>query len=233
MKIKFVIPARGGSKGIPGKNIKILGGAPLINHTLNQARRFVNDDDIIVTTDDDKIITTLESLDYKVPFKRPDELASDQAGMNDVLMHAVKYLEAQREEFDVMVLLQPTSPFRKDEHIQQALDTFTTTKPDMVVSVKETRSNPYYLLVEENQEGILQKVKEHDSIRRQDTPVVYEFNGAVYVIDVNKLKELGLSGLKHKRKIVMDETSSHDLDEMLDWYIAEMIIDKNIDKIDA
>lgn len=233
MKIKFVIPARGGSKGIPGKNIKILGGAPLINHTINQARRFVNDDDIIVTTDDDQIISTVEQNGYKVPFKRPQELAKYSSGMNEVLLHAVEFIESQGEDFDIIVLLQPTSPFRKDKHIQQALDTFTTTKPDMVVSVKETRSNPYYLLVEENQEGILEKVKEHDSIRRQDTPVVYEFNGAVYVIDVNKLKELGLSGLKHKRKIVMDETSSHDLDEMLDWYIAEMIIDKNIDKIDA
>jgi CMP-N,N'-diacetyllegionaminic acid synthase len=102
----------------------------------------------------------------------------------------------------------------------------------MIVSVKETRANPYYLLVEEDKDQYLQKVKEHNSVRRQDVPNVFEYNGAVYVINVNSLLKKGLSGLSKKKKLLMDEVSSHDLDEMLDWYIAEMILEKKITAID-
>ena len=183
MNILVIIPARGGSKGIPGKNIKLLGGKPLIYYAIDVARAIVDDTHICVSTDDDQIIRVVEQYGLSVPFIRPTELATDTAGSYGVLLHALSFYESKGEHFDAVVLLQVTSPFRTVNHVREALNLYNKDL-DMVVSVKETDSNPYYLCFEEDTEGMLHISKgDGHYTRGQDCPPVYEYNGAIYIIN--------------------------------------------------
>lgn len=223
MKILTIIPARGGSKGIPRKNIKPLAGKPLIYYTIDCARAICDDEDICVSTDDDEIIQVVEDYGLKVPFKRPAELATDTAGTYEVLLHALDFYEQRGRKYDVVVLLQNTSPFRTSEHVLGALKLYTS-DIDMVVSVKECQANPYYCVFEENAEGYLQVCKGEGSIfRRQDAPKVYEYNGAIYIINAETLKVTHMHKMQKRVKFIMDDKSSFDLDTMWDWKMAEMM----------
>lgn len=227
MKILVIIPARGGSKGIPHKNIKPLAGKPLIHYTIDVARQIVANEDICVSTDDPEIIQCVEGYGLKVPFVRPSELATDTAGTYEVLLHALKYYEQQGKTYDVVILLQNTSPFRTSEQVKEALALYNSNL-DMVVSVKECSANPYYCVFEENTEGFLNICKGNGNItRRQDAPKVYEYNGAIYVINPKSLKEMPLYKFAKRIKYVMDEKSSLDLDTMNDWHMAELLISKS------
>lgn len=224
MKILVIIPARGGSKGIPHKNIKPLNGKPLIHYTIDEAREIVGDDDICVSTDDPEIIKCVEDYGLKVPFVRPDELATDTAGTYEVLLHALNSYEKQGRHYDVVLLLQNTSPFRKAEQIKEALALYND-NVDMVVSVKECAANPYYCVFEEDNNGYLHVCKGDGNIfRRQDAPKVYEYNGAIYVMNAEKLKTTHMHKIQKRVKYVMDDLSSFDLDTMWDWQMAESII---------
>ncbi|HRZ75270.1 MAG TPA: acylneuraminate cytidylyltransferase family protein, partial [Flavobacterium sp.] len=176
MKPLVVIPARGGSKGIPGKNIKLLGGIPLIQYTLEAAKALFPKEIICVSTDDLEIKKCVEKLGFKVPFLRPSELATDSSGTYEVLLHAIEFYENNGYYPDTLILLQPTSPFRNSKHIEQAINLYTS-EIDMVVSVKETKANPYYNLFEEDSGGFLKKSKEATFNRRQDCPAVWQYNG--------------------------------------------------------
>jgi len=223
MKPLVVIPARGGSKGLPGKNIKILGGKPLIHYTIEAARQVFNDNEICVSTDDFEIKNITEKIGLKVPFLRPVELALDNSGTREVLLHALKFYEDTNYYPDTLILLQPTSPFRTSKQIKDALEEYSN-DIDMIVSVKETKSNPYYILFEENKNGFLEKTKEANFIRRQDCPKVWEYNGAIYIINIEALKKAPLNKFKRIKKYQMDEFSSHDIDTLFDWKIAEFLI---------
>ena len=228
MKYLVIIPARGGSKGIPKKNIKPLGGKPLIYYAIDGARSIGADTDICVTTDDPEIIRKVEDYGLKVPFIRPDYLASDTMGTYEVLLHALDFYERQGKKYDAVVLLQPTSPFRRLEDIRGALEKYNE-DVDMVVSVKESTSNPYYNSFEENSYGYL-KISKGDGhyCRRQDAPKVWEYNGAVYVINIDSLKAKRISEFKKIVKYEMDALHSVDLDTMFDWKIAEMLISEKM-----
>lgn len=227
MKILVIIPARGGSKGIPHKNIKPLNGKPLIHYTIDEAREIVSDEDICVSTDDPEIIKCVEDYGLKVQFVRPEELATDTAGTYEVLLHALKFYEKQGRHYDVVLLLQNTSPFRKAEQIKEALKLYTP-DVDMVVSVKECAANPYYCVFEENSEGYLHVCKGEGNIfRRQDAPKVYEYNGAIYIMNAEKLKTTHMHNMQKRVKYVMDDLSSFDLDTMWDWEMAERIAAQN------
>ena len=228
MKILVIIPARGGSKGIPRKNIKPFVGKPLIYYTIDTARAIVSDEDICVSTDDEEIIHVVEEYGLKVPFIRPAELASDTAGTYEVLLHALDFYEKQGKKYDVVLLLQNTSPFRKAEHVKEALKLYTP-NVDMVVSVKECAANPYYCVFEENQEGYLHVSKGDGTIfRRQDAPKVYEYNGAVYIMNAETLKTTHMHKMKKRVKYVMDALSSLELDTMWDWQMAEMLDNQSV-----
>ena len=223
MKFLCIIPARGGSKGIPHKNIKELGGKPLICYAIDVARTVVDDVDICVTTDDQDIIDVVEHYGLKVPFVRPTYLASDTVGTYEVLLHAFKHYENQGRIYDAIILLQPTSPFRRMEDVVGAMNLFTP-DIDMVVSVKEAVANPYYNCFEET-DGYLHLSKgDGRYVRRQDVPKAWEYNGAVYVINPQSLKDSRLSEFKKIRKYEMDTLHSVDLDSPLDWKFAELII---------
>lgn len=223
MRFLVVIPARGGSKGIPRKNIKPFDGKPLIYYAIDTARAVCDDEDICVSTDDAEIISVVEQYGLKVPFVRPAELATDTAGTYEVLLHTLDFYEKEGNHYDALILLQNTSPFRTAEHLKEALKLYTP-DVDMVVSVKECAANPYYCVFEENSEGFLHVSKGDGTIyRRQDAPKVYEYNGAIYIINPESLKKQHMHQFKKRVKYVMDEMSSFDLDTMTDWKIAEMI----------
>jgi len=223
MKTLFIIPARGGSKGIPRKNIKLLGGKPLISYSVEVARALADDQDICVSTDDAEIKDIVEQTALKVPFLRPSELATDQATTQDVLLHAIDYFQTKGRHYDRIILLQPTSPFRKINQIQEAINLWEDGL-EMVVSVKITDANPYYVLFEENEFGFLEKSKKGFFSRRQDCPLVYQYNGAIYVIDVKSLKSRHIFNFERIKKYVMDAESSIDIDSSLDWKFAEFLL---------
>lgn len=229
MECLIVIPARGGSKGIPYKNIKLLNGKPLICYSIDVARKFTTDDNICVTTDDDKIIKVVEDYGLKVPFKRPDYLATDTCGSNEVIQHAYKFFCNQGKNYDAIVLLQPTSPFRKVKFLREAVSLFNKSM-DMVVSVKEASSNPYYNCFEEDVQGFLSMSKklDHKLIRRQDAPKAYEYNGSIYVINPKSLMDKGMSAFTKKKKYLMDAFYSVDLDTIFDWKVAEMVLNEGL-----
>lgn len=222
MKPLVVIPARGGSKGVPRKNIKELGGKPLIYYTIEAAREVFEDSKIIVSTDDREIKKAVQKTGLKVPFLRPKELATDEAGTQEVLKHAIQHVEDNGYFPDTLILLQPTSPFRTGKHIKEALNLYDKSL-DMVVSVKQTKSNPYYVLFEENEEGFLRKSKEGNFTRRQDVPNVWEYNGAIYIINIASVMDKVIKDFKRVKKYEMDESSSHDIDNKFDWSIAESL----------
>lgn len=226
MKILFIIPARGGSKGIPNKNIKELGGKPLIHHSLEYARLFASDEDICLTTDSPLISECAMKIGYRVPFIRPNHLATDESGTFGVLQHAVNYYNDKGLAYDIVVLLQPTSPFREKKHLNDALISYTSNL-DMVVSVKETHSNPYYNLFEETSAGFLKICKgEGAYVRRQDIPPVYEFNGSIYIINTDSLlKGNSFKDFTKIKKYIMSHEYSIDLDTLSDWNLAQNMLD--------
>ncbi|MFD2514250.1 cytidylyltransferase domain-containing protein [Pontibacter locisalis] len=218
-----IIPARGGSRGVPGKNLKKLKGKPLIQYTIEAAQEVFKNENILVSTDDTEIKSLAEELGLEVPFLRPAHLASDKSGMYEVLLHSLDFVESHGLKYETIVLLQPTSPFRTSEHILEAIELFNNSgEVDMVTSVKETKSNPYYLLKEENREGFLESSKAGFFVRRQDCPKVWELNGAIYVINVNSLKSSPMHQFKKVKKYVMDFIPSHDIDDYVDWKLAEI-----------
>jgi len=227
MNILAIIPARGGSKGLPKKNIKILGNKPLIAWSIASALESKLISNVIVSSDNDEIIAISKQYGAEIPFKRPENLATDSATTKDVLLHAIEFYKTQNINFDFIVLLQPTSPFRKKGDIDLAIKKAIETNVDMVVSVKKTSSNPYYVLFEENDKGFLEKSKDANFTRRQDCPVVYEYNGSIYIIKVNSLLNDNSMSFKKTIKFVMSKTHSVDIDNQLDFDFANFLIKSN------
>jgi CMP-N,N'-diacetyllegionaminic acid synthase len=215
----FLIPARGGSKGIPKKNIKELCGKPLIYYTIDAIRDFAPIENICVSTDDFTIKHLIEDYGIKVPFIRPSILATDTSTTQDVIRHALNFYNQEGRQFKGLVLLQPTSPFRKSSHIIEALQLFSE-NIDLIVSVKITSSNPYFVLYEENSDGFLELSKKSNYTRRQDCPMVYERNGAIYIYNLNSSDQKNI----REKKYLMDEESSIDIDTAFDWMFAEFIL---------
>lgn len=226
MKYKslYIIPARGGSKGIPRKNIKPLARIPLIHYSIAVARALSDDEHIIVTTDDEEIAEVARQIGLKVPYMRPKHLATDTANSRDVILDAMDYADRVGIDYDNVVLLQPTSPLRKVEDVENALNLYTS-EVDMVVSVVESVVNPYYNCFETDAVGYLQVSKGDGRFtRRQDAPKVWEYNGAVYVINPKSLRSMEMGKFTKKIPSVMLRERSIDLDTPLDWTIAELMI---------
>jgi N-acylneuraminate cytidylyltransferase len=218
-----IIPARGGSKGIPQKNIRLLAGKPLLHYSIEVALQLFKAEDICVSTDSEEIKEVAEQLNIKVPFLRPENLATDTAGTREVLLHAIEFYKDR--EYDTIVLLQPTSPFKTSKHVKDALQLFAS-EIDMVVSVYESDLNPYYNLFEESSDGFLHQSKPSQITRRQDCPKVYAYNGAVYIINIASLQKQPINEFDKIIKYSMDRKSSLDIDTMEDWQLAEFYINQ-------
>lgn len=227
--ILFVIPARGGSKGIPGKNIKPLGGKPLLHYSIEYARQFVPDGQICLTTDSEDIMACARKIGYECQFARPAFLATDEASSYEVIQHALSIYDPGHGQYKIVVLLQPTSPFREKFHLQEALAHYTEGL-DMVVSVAISDANPYYTLFEENAAGFLEISKgDGQYTRRQDVPPVYLYNGSLYIINAQSLKDKRTFSVFSKvKKYVMDAVYSIDLDTPDDWLLAEFMLKNRI-----
>lgn len=225
--ILFIIPARGGSKGIPGKNIRKLGGVPLVCRAIDQARALADDADICLTTDSPQIRAVAEAHGLRVPFLRPAALATDQSPTRDALLHALDFYGSKGIHYATLVLLQPTSPFRTPRQIAEAISLYRHLEsegktPDMVVSVKPAAANPYYDIFETDDNGFLHVSKGSGNItRRQDAPQVWQYNGAIYVINTSSLRREPIGAFTKKTPYHMDIATSADLDTPEDWEAAE------------
>jgi N-acylneuraminate cytidylyltransferase len=221
----FLIPARGGSKGLPKKNILPIDGKPLIYYTIDAARSVSGDENICVSSDDAEIIKLVESYGLNVPFIRPPELSTDTSGSREVILHAIDfYANNLGIYYKNVCLLQPTSPLRTGQHILEAFDLWSVDL-DMVVSVRESKSNPYYNLFKEDETGNLRKLDIGGNYtRRQDAPVVYEYNGAIYIMSVSVIQAKNFDEFEKIRKYTMDDEVSSDIDTFYDLLRIEYFL---------
>jgi N-acylneuraminate cytidylyltransferase len=227
MRKLILIPARGGSKRLPKKNVTLLNGKPLIGYSIDFAKKICGEEDIIcVSSNDEEALKIARSYKIHVPFVRPDYLAMDATGTYEVIMHALEYYGA--ENFDAVLLLQPTTPLRRVGDYQK-MEALFRNEIDMVVSVKISKENPYYSLFEENEDGTLRKSKEAHYTRIQDFPKVFAINGSMYLISVQSLIKSDIQGFKKIEKIEMSEEFSIDIDNIQDWIVAEYIMKENED----
>ena len=225
LRVVCVIPARAGSKGVPGKNVRLLGGKPLIAHSIGHAKQSRYIDRIVVSTDGPQIVAAAREAGAEVPFMRPDTLAGDGVGTIDVLLHAVRWLEEEDSyPFDLLVLLHATAPLRTPQDVDECIDLLIAEKADSVFSVVEAHSNPYFNMVELDERGIPHLAKEGSFLSRQDSPPVYALNSSVYVWPRDTLVESRGVILPNSRVYVMPRERSVDIDEELDFRIAEMLL---------
>ncbi|HER40564.1 MAG TPA: acylneuraminate cytidylyltransferase family protein, partial [Salinimicrobium catena] len=221
-----LIPARGGSKGIPGKNMRFLGGKPLLQHSIEAAKRSILLSRIVLSSDDEEIITTAKKLELEVPFVRPQELAGDGSGSLEVIQHAVRFFSQEGENFDAVCLLQPTSPFRRTRLIDEAIEKFTSGKFDSLVSVREVPAayNPHWVFEEQNG-GLKIATGETEIItRRQELPKAFHRDGAIYITKTEVILEQ--NSLYGKNIGFIDTTGDPyvNIDTQEDWEEAERIL---------
>ena len=229
MRILGIIPARGGSKGIPGKNIKLLGGQPLIKYTVDSAVNSKNLTRVILSSEDPSIIETAKKIGLEVPFVRPEEFSRDNTPSIEVVKHALHYFSDQGKNYDAICLLQPTTPFRRDKLIDEAIGKFIMGGFDSLISVREIPSeyNPHWAF--EDHEGTLRiATGENDPItRRQELPKAYHRDGAIYLTKVEVL--LNSNSLLGDKIGYIDTTGEKyvNLDTPEDWKRAEKILKYN------
>lgn len=224
-----VITARGGSKGIPYKNIKELGGKPLIAYTIDAAKKSNLITHLVVSTDDEKIAEISKKYDAWVPFLRPKELALDTTPHLPVLQHAIEYVEKEKGIiFDYIVNLQPTSPFRTVEDIDQTIVKLIEANGDSAVSLVEMESSFHPIKAKKLEDGkVLPYVlEEKENIRRQDFPTVYRRSGAVYVIRRDVIMKDNRFYGDHVVGHIVPAERSVDIDYPYDWIKAEYMLEE-------
>lgn len=224
MKILVTICARKGSKRVKNKNMRNLMGKPLIAHTIETVKKWGRADRIIVSTDSEELAEISMKYGADVPFMRPDELANDTAPKLPVIQHAVKYLnDEENEEFDLVVDLDPTSPLRTTEDLENAYKIMVENDAVNLFSVCAARKNPYFNMVELNDKGYahLSKELENPVFRMQDTPMVYEMNASIYMYWTKYL--LDLDSVINDGSIIyeMPGERSIDIDSEVDFKMVE------------
>ena len=223
-----LIPARGGSKGLAGKNTRPLAGKPLIAWTIEAARGAVSLDAVVVTTDSAEIAAVAREHGAEVPFVRPAELAADDTPMLDTVLHALDTLAAEGRAYDVVMLLQPTSPLRTSEHIDAAVGLMRERGSAAVVSVTEMEHSPLWAntLPPEGSLGNFLR-PELAGTRRQDLPVYYRLNGAIYLVETEALRSTRAFVGAHAIAYVMPAEASVDVDSALDLEFADFLLTRS------
>jgi CMP-N,N'-diacetyllegionaminic acid synthase len=227
-RVLGVIPARGGSKGVPQKNTCLVGGKPLICYTIETALACSTLDRVIVSTDDPSIAEIARAAGAEVPFLRPAALAEDTTHTPPVIAHAVRYLE-EHEGYtvDLVVTLQPTSPLRRQEHISQAVATLQHNPAlDSVMTVCQAEFPPFWMLTLEAGRLVpfVNNAADYFLLERQQLPPVYRPNGAVYVTRRELLLTAGVVIGKHVGAVIMEAESSLDVDTPLDLQLLELVL---------
>ena len=223
--ILAIIPARGGSKGLPGKNIKELNGKPLIAYTIEAAKKSKYIDRVVISTDDKEIADTSKTYGGEIPCLRPDELSKDNSPTIDCVIHMLNYLK-EKESYvpEYVALLQCTSPLRDYNHLNEAIEKLIKTKKDAIVSVCEAEVNPYWTNVFEG-DDLKYFIEEGRKItRRQDLPKVYRGNGAFYIVKTSVLITERTVEPENLTGYIMSNEASIDIDTIMDFKIAEIMI---------
>ena len=220
--ILAIIPARGGSKGIPGKNIHNLAGKPLLAYTIEEAQKSLYIDRLILSSEDAVIIETEKKYGCEVPFERPAELAQDDTPGIDPVIHAIETLP---EKYDYIVLLQPTSPLRIVGDIDGCIELCVSQDAPSCVSICPSEVSPFWMYQKEAN-GVLRPLKAQDTtyVRRQDLPAVYSLNGAVYVAASSQIINQRTFITDGTVGYVMPRERSADIDEPIDLKICELIL---------
>ncbi len=227
MRVLALIPARGGSKGVPRKNIRTLGGKPLIGHTIDAARKTKRIERVVVSTEDDEIAEVAVSLGAEVPFLRPTRLAQDDTPMFPVVVHALEAVIAGGWTPDAVCLLQPTFPFRRPEDIDACIDALEALRADCVISVHRVPDdfNPHWVYFERADGSLQLSTGESEPIpRRQELPSAFHRSGAVYVSRTSTIT--GHGSLYGDRVVGYETTteSSCNIDTPEDWNRAEALV---------
>lgn len=223
-KILAIIPARGGSKGLPRKNIKMLAGKPLIAWTIEEAKKSKYITSLILSSEDNEIIEIAEKYGCNVPFRRPIEIAQDDtAGIMPVL-HAIEKCPG----YDYVVLLQPTSPLRTVEDIDGCIAKVILNNAPSCVSITEVEKSPYWMY-KLQEDGRMKSVIEGTLITsRQELPTIYNLNGAVYVAEVEWLKQNQSFLTSETVGYIMDKANSIDIDTEEDFQYCQWKIYKDL-----
>lgn len=215
-----VIPARGGSKGVPGKNIRLLAGKPLIAWTIEAAKRSKYITTTIVSTDDEEISTVAIEYGAEVPFIRPAHLAEDDTPGVAPILHALE----QCPDYDYVVVLQPTSPLRTAEDIDGTIEKMFKNDGDFCVSVAEASQSPYWMYTLNKDDVMRPLIDSPLVVRRQELPKAYILNGAVYVAKVEELKKTESFITSETVAYEMPEERSFDIDVEKDFLVCENIM---------
>ena len=226
MKIVAVIPARGGSKGLKDKNIKMIHGKPLIAWTIEAALESVYIDRLIVTTDCERIASIAKEYGAEVPFIRPANLATDEAAGIAPVLHAIEFLEKHEYSADYTMLLQCTSPLRRTIHIDESIEIFLNESVDSLTSVSELEHPPLWNRMIDK-EGFLQHFIEYDEkgkYQRQDFKKVYRLNGAIYIANTEKLKKEQSFFVGNVKPYLMSKQDSIDIDDEFDFEVASTFL---------
>ena len=227
-KILALITARGGSKGIPGKNIIPLGDKPLIAWTIEAAKNSKYIDKIILSSDSNEIIKVAQKYGCEVPFKRPEHLALDTTPSMDVILHALEYCNSQNQ-YDYLLLLQPTSPFRKTTTIDLAIEFCIDNKYPLVVSMAHGKKSPTLMFYESDDNSVIPVLGRHEKVsRRQDLTPVYEHNGAIYFSEIDFLVEKKSYNCPEARIFKMDGYENIDIDTFNDLQYANFLVEKGL-----
>lgn len=222
-----IIPARGGSKGIPGKNIKLLGGKPLIAWTIEVAKQSQYIDRLIVSSDDDEIIEVAEKYGCEVPFKRPAELAQDDTPGIEAILHALNTLP---ERYEYVVLLQPTSPLRQVEDIDQCIEMCEREQAYSCVTVSPVSENPQWMFTFADGYCLKSALNEEKKYtRRQEMPAYFVLNGSVYVMQCEWLRREKKIFSEKTKAIVTPKERSVDIDELFDFAMCEWLLNKSVE----
>ena len=219
MKSLIIIPARGGSKRIHKKNIKLFNGKPLIYYTIKVARELFKDEIICVSTDDQEIKSIVESYGLDVPFLRSPFLASDTASTQDVILYTLKWYEKNGYYPDTIILLQPTSPLRTINHLKDFLLEWDPSI-DMLTSVSLPFKDNLKNIFHENSNGFLNKIEEKNLLK-YDQNKIFQLNGAIYMIRVEALKTSKIAEFSKVKKFIMKKIHSVDIDTLEEWKSAE------------
>ncbi len=231
-----VIPARGGSKGLPGKNIRPLRGLPLLGHSLACARLASRIDRTIVSTDSEEIARVARGLGADVPFTRPPELARDDTPMMPVLQHALAFAEEQdKTRYDVLLLLDPTSPCRLPDDLERGFDLLESrTDVDGVVACSEPFFNPFFTGVAEGDGGILEHAFKSDDefFRRQQLPRFLRINGSLYIWRTEFLRTAPAKWMKGKHlPLEIPEIRAFSIDDKSEFDLIEAVLAQGVVKL--
>jgi CMP-N,N'-diacetyllegionaminic acid synthase len=225
-RVLAVIPARGGSKGLPGKNIRPVDGRPLLAWTIEAAQRARTVDRVVLSSDDAAIMSVARSLGCDVPFRRPNDLATDVATSVDVVLHALDELP----EFDTVLLLQPTSPLRLAADIDAAYERFETSGAETCVSVAPVEQHPFWMYFVGENHALNPVLSTPDVVtRRQELPPVFALNGAIYIADVAALRRSRSFITSHTVAYVMPLARSLDIDTAADFEQFRSAVAKDSD----